>query len=328
MNLKDVLNQNQIDFSLKELENETDINKSIVVNKKIKEYDFRLPKKFTNEQLRTISEIFEAYSRHLSAYLTGILRTLCEAKITSIDETKYYEYCNALPEADLVGIIDFKPLDGMVLIEFSSILAFSIIDKLLGGSGVPELLDRAYTDIEVALLEKIYKDISSLLKDSWANVVQVDPLYKKFEDVNRANQLMLLDEIVIVISINVKIKDIVGSMSLCIPYLTLEPISEKLFTKYRMSTRIKNSTDKQVIKNTLIDQLSTSTIDVCGVLGKTVITMNDLLKLQIGDVIKTDQMVNKEIKVNIGNKAWFNAQLGTKKNKKALKICDIIEQRR
>ena len=78
---------------------------------KIRKYDFKSPKKFTKEQLRTLDGLYENFSRMLSSFLSGILRQFCEVTVLSIEEQRFFEYNNALPDSALIGKIDLKPAD-------------------------------------------------------------------------------------------------------------------------------------------------------------------------------------------------------------------------
>ena len=144
---------------------------------KIKKYDFKSPKKFTKEQLRTLDGLYENFSRMLSSYLSGILRQFCEVTVLSIEEQRFFEYNNALPDSALIGKIDLKPVDkhysdGMLLMDMSTALGFFMIERLLGGAGTNYHLTRDYTDIELAILDNVFTKILSRLQDAWCSTDQ------------------------------------------------------------------------------------------------------------------------------------------------------------
>jgi flagellar motor switch protein FliM len=320
--MKDVLAQFQIDALLQDIVggkvtmNPTEVKEQ----KKTKPYDFRLPKKFNKEQLRTLMGVYEIFARHLSSYLTGTLRTFCQAEVASIEETKYYEYSNAIAESALIGVLELNPVEGAVLMEISKELAFTIIDKLLGGPGTFDVIDREYTDIEMVLMERLYKNVITYLKDSWSNVAEIKPVFNKFESGGNANRIMHLDEVVVIVVLNVKVKDIDGKVNFCLPYLWLEAINEKLYTRYRMTQSTNKSLDKELSRNTIISQLSDSGVEVEVNLGNATIQLRDLVNMEIGDVIKLKQSTKDNVMVKVGDKTWFYAQMGVKNNQKAVKI--------
>ena len=106
--MADVLSQSQIDALLNSFSSEgTKAFDEIEEHKeqKIKNYDFKMPKKFTKEQLKVIDGIFEQYSRVLSSYLTGLMRIFCKVEVLQIEEQLYYEFNNALPDYVMMSMV-------------------------------------------------------------------------------------------------------------------------------------------------------------------------------------------------------------------------------
>ena len=162
------LSQAQIDALLKKMS-----SGEVAVEEKqtIKEYDFKSPKKFTKEQLKAMDGLHETFSRLLSSYLSGILRIGCDVQVLQIDEERYYEYNNALPDTALIGIVGMDPegedySEGTMIIDVSTTMGFYLVDRLLGGSGDDFNFTRDYTEIEMAIIHTIFKEIVEKLEDS------------------------------------------------------------------------------------------------------------------------------------------------------------------
>ena len=123
--MAEILSQSEIDELLSALDsgefNVTEIQKDIE-EKKVKLYDFRRPNKFAKDQLRTMQVIYEIYSRLMASYLSGILRTFCQAEVISVEPQTYYEFINSLPDPVVLGILDFRPLNGSAIMEISDII--------------------------------------------------------------------------------------------------------------------------------------------------------------------------------------------------------------
>lgn len=326
--MKEVLAQSQIDALLQDIVGgKVNISPGVVKEqKKVKTYDFKLPKKFTKEQLRTITGVFEIYAKHLSSYLTGTLRTFCEVEVASIEETKYYEYSNAIPESALIGVLELQPVEGNVLMEYSKELALTIIDKLLGGPGSCGIVDREYTDIEMVLMERLYKNVITYLRDSWSTVADIKPVFTKFENGNNAGRIMHLDEVVVIVVLNIKVKEVCGQVTVCLPFAWLESISDKLSTKYRMTQIFKKTMDFEANKQSILTQLYKSDLEVVINLGSATIHLKDLVDMEVGDVIKLKQNLNDDVTIDVGDKTWFRAKLGLKNNKKAALIVKCEER--
>ena len=302
--MKGVLAQSQIDALLQEISGGGVEIKSASGKKKIKEYDFKIPKKFTKEQLRSLVGVHETYARHLSSYLTGSLRTYCKVEVVSIEETRYYEYSYAIPESTLMGIIDLNPYPGTVVMSLSRGLAFTVIDKLLGGSGNSGVVDREYTDIEMVVMERFYKNIITYLRDAWSSVADIRPMFRRFETDNSAN-IMHLDEIVVIQVLNVSIMDITGNLTVCLPFMLLDLVSDKLYTKYRFAGGGGDDSVSEEEKTAMLSQLYNTPIKMKAILGETRVYVNDILNLEVGDVIRLNQKLDDYVKVEIAIKPGF-----------------------
>jgi len=292
---------------------------------KYKVYDFQNPKLFSKDQIRHVQIIYDNYSKHLSSFLSGILRTDCNITISAVEEQRYYEYSNALPESIMMGILDLKPLEGNMLIEIKKETCYLIIDRLLGGTGEDPLVQTDFSDIEVKLLDKFYRQIIRYLKDSWANVADVEPALNGLVTNARLTQLMPLDDVVIIVLFNIKIKEYEGSMSICIPCLNLEAIIGD-GNSYLMQNRRKKSIDTEKNRADIFEHLRKSKVDIKGILGNTTLTLQDLLYLQVGDVIPLDKSVESPAIVRIGTIDWFSGEIGVRKNKMALKIKKAVQE--
>ena len=326
--MQEILSQTQIDQILNGIasgefcEEEIDPQRK---GKRVKDYDFRSPKKFTKEQLRTLSSIYDNYGRHLSSFFTGSLRTFCQVEVMSIEEQRYYEYNNALPESILMGVVELKPMEGSVLIEFSRAINYAVIDRLLGGNGEYTEVTHDYTEIEMALMDRIFRQIIVFLKEAWSNVAVVEPVLNQFVTNSRLTQLMPLDEVVVIVVMKVTIKSVSGTMSICLPWANIQSVIDKMSTKQWFTQRKNDSEDKPTQREAVLSRITSSQLELRGVLGGTVLSLREVLQLQVGDVVQLDQAVGSEVQINAGNSTWFYGNLGIKKNKMAIRVSTVVE---
>ncbi len=324
--MKDILSR----LSSEDLEINKPNQKSLMENKGIKqkvikEYDFKIPKKFTKEQLRTLLGVYEIYARHLSSYLTATLRTFCRVDVTAVEETKYIEYTNLMPDSSLLGIFELNPFEGNVLMELSQDLTFIIIDMMLGGIGNVDINNRDYTDIEMVLMKRFFKNIISFFKDAWSGVADVEPVFIKTETSNGANQVMHLDEVVVAVTLNVNIKGTSGKISVILPYVWLESINDKLYTRFRLAEK-KNDVDSEATKKIILEKICKTSIFITAILGNTMMRTKDLLNLEVGDIIRLNEKPGDFVKLNVASKTWYCADLGLKNSHKAVKIAKSLQE--
>lgn len=321
----DVLSQNEIDELLKALStgelDPTDMQ-THPSEKKVKPYDFRRPNKFAKDHLRTLQIIFENYARLVSSYLAGSLRTVTHVDVLSAEEVTYHEFNNSLPNPVILSIIDFEPLNGSILLELSSNLGYGIIERILGGKGGSIDKVRGFTEIELILLERIISQLIALLKEPWENVVRIDPRIEKIETNSQFAQIISPNEMVALITLNVKVGEIEGMINICIPHLVIEPVISKLNTKHWFSSQSVIDNNEQY-KSTLQSRLQTAEVPLRAVLGETHVSVSDVLQLQTGDVIKLDTHRNSDLTVVVGNLPKFTASAGISKGKIAVQITAV-----
>ena len=236
--MADVLSQNEIDALLKQLSSGEldveDIDDTPVV--KIKEYDFSRPAKFSKEHLRTLEIIFEHFGRLLSSNLPVYLRKTVQVEVMNSEAVTYQEFSNALLNPVLLGIVNMSPLTGNIIMELATNIGFAIIDRLLGGNGEPLDKSREFSEIELGILDRIFNIIISLLREPWANVVEVEPYLERIETNSQYAQIISPSEMIAIITINVNIGGVEGLMNVCLPYITLEDVMDKLNTRYWFAT--------------------------------------------------------------------------------------------
>ncbi|SDK45660.1 flagellar motor switch protein FliM [Natronincola ferrireducens] len=325
--MSDVLSQNEIDALLQALSTgELDVEdiQEEKQDKKIRSYDFKSPKKLAKDQLRTLQIIHDNYSRSLNTFLSGYLRSYVQTEVSSVEELSYYEFSNSIVNPAIISMINFHPLTGQIAIDLSPSIAFTLIDRILGGSGKNYEEIRTFTEIEITLIKKLMKQIIDLMIDPWENVIELQPVLEKIETNSQFAQIVSPNETVALITLNIKIGDVEGMLNICIPHIVIEPILTKLSTKFWFSSISKTITEED--KKTLKKRVEKSKINICAQLGSTYITVKDFLELQIEDVILLDQLAKAEIEIFAGDKRKYFGLPGTMKNKIAVKVTRIDKE--
>ena len=323
--MSEILSQREIDELFKALNTgEIDVNEMQEANvqKGIKVYDFARPSKFSKEQLRTLEIIFENYSRLLSTYLSGHLRTMVSAEVMNAEAITYSEFSNALINPVILAVTDFRPLKGSILLELSPNMGYTIIDRVLGGSGSGMNTIRDFTDIERVILERIFIQFVQLLVEPWQDVVELEPMLEKIETNSQVVQIISPNEIIALVTLNIKIGNVAGMMNICIPHLVIESIMDKLNTKFWFAQKEQElgpSYEEYIQK-----MIQKSPIPVKAVLGKTHITIREFLELTESDIIRLDKDIDSDLDIYVGNILKFTGTPGEYKNKVAVKINRVI----
>lgn len=322
----DVLSQKEIDdllaaFSSGEIDAE---EMKGTAEKQVKNYDFNRPTKFSRDHLRTLEIIFEHYGRLLSTHLPAYLRKTVNVEVMNSEAVIYSEFTNALSNPVLLGIVDFKPLEGNIIIELSDNLGFAIVDRMLGGPGLPLDKSREFSEIELVIIERIFTIITNLLHDPWENVVSLRPRLTRIETNCQFAQMIAPNETVSIITLNVKVGNTEGMLNICIPYKVLEPVIDKLNTKsWYSSEKLK---DDEVYKEFIEMVIAKAKVPIKAILGRSTISVNDFVNMQKGDIIKLDTKTEDELNVFVGNIWKFTALPGSSSDTYAIKISSIVRE--
>lgn len=328
--MSEVLSQNEIDelltalntgeVDVKEIEDEQS-------EKKVRKYDFKRPDKFAKEQLKTLENIHENYSRLLNNFLSGYLRTFTEVDVLSTQSLIFNEFSNSVSNPAILGIVKLEPLDGEVIVELSSDVVFTMIERVLGGGerNESQSLSRSLTEIEISLLKSFLKKFLRLMKDSWDNIIELNPKLIDIETNSQFAQIASPTESIALITLNIKINNSEGMMNICLPHKVIEPILPNLSTKLWFSDMSKKKVTKEQ-RNQVTEKLKQSRLSLKAVIGRTDISVKELLNIRRGDVLVLDEKVNDLVEVYVDEELKFLGLPGKKKNKMAVKIQQCLKE--
>ncbi|MBR1860343.1 MAG: flagellar motor switch protein FliM [Lachnospiraceae bacterium] len=322
----EVLSQNEIDNLLASLAS-GDLDPDAISGeeeKQVRNYDFGRPTKFSKEHLRTLEIIFEHYGRLISTNLPVFLRKNVQVTVASSETVTFNEFSNALSNPVILGIINFEPLNGNIIMDLATNIAYAMIDRMLGGAG--QALDKArdFSEIEMTIVQRILIMMVNLLREPWRNVVDISPILQRVETNPQFAQIIAPNEMIAIVTLNIKIGDVEGFMNICLPFITLEDVMDKLNTKYWFSTMQENRDEN--FKEYLESMIRRVDIPIRAVLGKTTISVSDFMNLQIGDCIRLDTKVDNDMDIYVGNIKKFTALPGASDDSYAVRVTSVIRE--
>ncbi len=328
--MPDVLSQNEIDELLAALSTgEVDVSEieEEKKEKKVRKYDFSRPDKFAKDQLRTLEIIHENFSRLLNNFLSGYLRTYIEVDVISVQSLIYTEFSNSISNPAILGIVDFAPFEGQVIIDISSDIANAMIERVLGGTGKSVSASkesRTLTEIEMTLLRNILIKFINLLKEPWGNIVELRPKLENIETNAQFAQIVSPAESVALITFNLHIGENEGMVNICIPHYVIEPILPSLSSRLWFATSNKREVT-ETERDALESGISRTKINLTAVVGGSNITVSELLNLQRGDIIMLNKKVEEPLEIFVENQLKFKAKPGIKKKNVAVMITEVVE---
>lgn len=325
--MADILTQEEIDALLEVVDEDTDENIEVQHKKEKQEereiiiYDFKRPNRVSKEQLRAIKGIHDKLARNLASQISSIMRSIVEIRLHSVDQMTYGEFLMSLPSPTSFNVFSIKPLDGNCVLEINPSIAFPMIDRLLGGNGEGFEENRELTDIEINLLDAILRIIMQRLRESWSLITDIYPNIETKESSPNVVQIVSQNEIVIMLVMEIIIGNSSGMINICYPVIYLEPILSRLASRDVMlgETSAKKSRNKEL--KTLVGRAE---VVYEAILGKAMISVNEFLNLEVGDILRLDRPADDKAIVTIDKKDVFLAQIGLHRFRKTIKIEQLI----
>jgi flagellar motor switch protein FliM len=268
-------------------------------------YNFRRPDRLSKEQVRSLYLLHDMFSHSLSSSLPIFLRTISEVTLISVEQQTYVEYLYGLPDPTAIFTVTMSPLQGVAVLELNPSVAFPVIDRLLGGPGQALADNRPVTEIEQKILESFLKVVTDDMREAWRPLIDLEMHIVGRETRPQLLQIVAPNEVVLTIVFHVQIGDARGMMSLCIPAVMLEPIIQKFNQSFY--SRIHEVPADQT--HALLKTLSSVPFPVSAELHGTTASIDDLLGIAPGDVLRLDHRVDKPVEVLVGGVVKFGGDL-------------------
>ncbi len=289
-------------------------------------YDFKRPERVSKEEIRGFQTLAELLARDLSTALGASMRAIARVSVVSVDQITSDEYVISISNPTSYNIIQLPPLEGNMLLEFSPSLIFPILDRMLGGRGAAISETRELTEIEQRLTVNIIQVALDTLVQAWRHVETFSWRLIAQENDPQIVQIVAGSEIVLALRFELNVGDISGTMSFCMPAIVIEPILEKVgaeYTFYGSKPQYQDPENSKMLAEVVTRSTARAEANMVG----SRISVADLLKLQVGDIVRLDNSVADEssVTVHVCGKPKFKAKQGRIGNKQALQIISRIE---
>ena len=325
----DVLSQSEIDALLRSMADgnvdaEAEMSADAQAARKTSPYDFARPQKVNKEQQRTLEIMYDSYCRALASFLSGYLRTTVVIDVISAEQVTFNEFSNALTNPCILSIVEFSPMKGSIILELSANIGYAIIDRILGGPGTGIKRMRDFSEIEKILLDRFIAHLLGPLPEAWANVSPIKPRVERIETNSQFAQVVAPTDMVALVTISIKVGAVEGLMNFCLPIATIDPILDRLYTRYWFSSS--SAADETDYAEDLQHKLETADIAVSAVIGRTRIMVSDFVNLSVGDIIPLDSYISSDLEIFVGPLRKFHAKPGIRRGKNAIQITSLIER--
>lgn len=287
-------------------------------------YDFKRPERVGKEQMRALHSLHESIARKFAANISGMLRTIVEVKLLSVDQMTYSEFVFSLDNPSCFNVLKPSPLDGHWILDISPSLSYAVITRMLGGDpSLSNAIQRPLTEIENRLVGRLVRSFLDELTELWSNVVELELDVERVESNPQLVQIVPPNEVAIQISLEVTIGESCGNINLCIPFNTIERFNTQLSNNGWVGYGKGTTTDQT--RQAITTRMDIAQVELVVTLARSKIRTRDLVDLNIGDVITTEQEVSAPLELSVQGVPKFHAKAGAYRGKKAIRIEGLID---
>lgn len=300
-------------------------NGKVTENKKVVAYDLTSQDRIIRGRLPQLEVIYEKFMRAFRVSLSSALRKIASITLTSTEFLKFGEFINTLPLPTCMSVLRFGNLRGSALMVIESKLAYALVDSFFGGADRPytKIDGKDFTPIELSIVRKVVELGISDLESAWASVEKIGCSFVRTEVNPQFVGIVPPTDVVIASTFDVELENATGTISMVIPYATIEPIKQKLSTGFQVES---DQTDKKLWTAIIKEQLMETKLDIKVNLGETEIMLQDLMGMKAGDVIPLTQDATGELNVQIEGVPKFKGYYGNHHGTVAVQVTREIEK--
>jgi len=319
-----ILSQDEVDALLKgmgggEVETETDDGGSA---DGVTTYDLTNQDRIIRGRMPTLEIINDRFARFFRQTMATALRKVVDVSAFSIDMIKFGEFMRGLPVPTSLHVFKADPLRGHAIMVIETKLVFNLVDSFFGGSGrgYIKVEGRDFTPIEARLVTNVIKMALADLERAWNPVHPLSLSYVRGETNPQFASVVAPTEVVIVIKFEFELEQTVGTLIICLPYSTIEPIRSKLYAGFQ-SDQLEVDT---AWINRFIERVREAEVNMVVELGRTMVTGEDIMNLAIGDVIMLRHDVREPLSIQVEGVPKFKVYAGTSRGQKAVRVTGDI----
>lgn len=288
-------------------------------------YDLTSQDRIIRGRLPQLDVIYEKFMRSFRVSLSSALRKIAALNHASTDFLKFGEFINTLPMPTCMSVLRFNALRGSALLVIESKLAYALVDSFFGGDDRPytKIEGKDFTPIELSIVRKVVELSIDDLEQAWASVEKIDCSFVRTEVNPQFVGIVPPTDVVIASTFDVELENANGTITLVIPYATIEPIKQKLQSGFQVES---DQTDKKLWAGIIQEQLMETSVDLRVDLGYTEITLDELMNLKPGDVIPLDQDSNAEFDLQVEGTKKFKGYYGINHGSVAVQITKKISK--
>jgi flagellar motor switch protein FliM len=316
-----ILSQDEVDALLQGITGESQkLEQSETPTTGIRNYDLASQERIVRGRMPTMEVINERFARNIRIGLFNFIRKSPEVSIGSIKVQKFSAFLREIVVPTNFNLVNVKPLRGSGLIVCDPSLVFAVIDALFGGVGKyhTRIEGRDFSPTELRVILRLVEVVCAEYKKAWTGIYPIELEYQRSEMQPQFASIATPSEIVVSTNFTLEIGDSTGSVHFCVPYSTLEPIRDVLYSTIQGDSV---EPDRRWV-NLLKHQIQAAEVELVAELAHAGATVEQLLSFKPGDFIELD--LDPMIQAKVSGVPVFDAHYGTSNNRYAIKIDRLL----
>ena len=316
-----ILSQDEVDALLQGITGESQkLEQDDAPAAGVRSYDLSSQERIVRGRMPTMEVINERFARNIRIGLFNLIRKSPEVSIGGIKVQKFSAFLREIVVPTNFNIMSVKPLRGSCLIVCDPSLVFAVIDSLFGGIGKfhTRIEGRDFSPTELRVIYRLVETIVAEYKKAWVGIYPVELEYQRSEMQPQFANIATPSEIVVSTNFTLEIGETSGSVHFCIPYSTLEPIRDVLYSTIQGDSA---EPDRRWV-NLLKQQIQSAEVDLVAELAHAGATVEQLLAFKPGDFIELD--LNPMIQAKVDGVPVFDCHYGTSNNRFSIKIDKLL----
>lgn len=319
-----ILSQEEIDALLNAMDSgevEVDEEPDPKSKAEARPYDLTSQSMMLRDQFDALDEVYDKFVNLLNVGLTSSLQKAIEVKQVSKEIVKFGEFLQAFSNPTGFSIYTMEPLIGSGMLAVEPNLAFSLIDCMFGGIGKPLAKVREFTQIEQRMLGRFYTDVLRELEQAWRVAYTIRITQKKTESKPEFVNLVSPGDLVLIFVFAINGEEFSGNIHVCTPFLMLEPIKDKLSSRY-----LREKDRAHAFQSQLTVLLKDTRVNMIAEMGQSVKTIGQILEMEANDIIKLNTGPQDSIVIKVQGVPKYLGAPGILKGNRAVQITELIEK--
>ena len=282
-------------------------------------YDFASQDRIVRGRLPTLEMINERFARTWRIGLFNLLRRSADLSVRGVELVRFGEYMHSLQVPNNLNLVKMKPLRGTALVVYEPRLVFSVVDNFFGGNGKyhTRIEGREFTPTEMRVIQLLLKQTFADLVEAWAPVMPVEFEYLNSEVNPHFANIISPREYIVVSKFHVELEGGGGEFHVSLPYSMLEPIREQLDAGVQSDRVERDESWTRAMRN----QLQDAEVELACALATRQISLRELSRLKVGDVIPID--LPKTVELQVEQMPLFTGDFGTHNGRNAIKVTSV-----